>query len=153
MTTIILLILAGFIFLILEFFVFPGVTVAGIGGILLVGTGVYIGYQNFGAPTGNVILALTIFAFLIVLTMAFRAKTWDKLMLKTSITANVESVTEISIHPGDKGITITRLNPIGKVRINNQEVEAHCPDNFVDPQTPIEVVSVSKINVVVKPIN
>jgi membrane-bound ClpP family serine protease len=153
MTTIILLILAGFIFIILEFFVFPGITVAGIGGILLVGTGVFIGYQNFGAPTGNVILALTIFAFLIVLTMAFRAKTWNKLMLKTSITANVDSDTEITIHPGDKGITITRLNPIGKVRINNQEVEAHCPDNFVDPQTPVEVVSVSKINVVVKPIN
>lgn len=153
MTIILLLILAGFLFLILEFFVFPGITVAGIGGFSLAAMGVFISYQKYGAATGNAILALTILAFIIVLTLAFRAKTWNKIMLKTAITENVESVIESTIHIGDKGITITRLNPIGKIRINDQEVEAHCPDSFIDPQTSVEVVSVSKIHVVVKPIN
>lgn len=153
MTLIIFLILAGFLFLILEFFVFPGITVAGIGGLVLVTTGVFIGYQKFGAPTGNAILAITIFAFLIVLALALRGKTWNKLALKTAITANVETVSETTIHSGDKGITITRLNPIGKARINNEEVEAHCPGKFVDPKTPVEVVGVFKTYVVVKPIN
>ncbi len=153
MTVIILLIIAGLILLILEFFVFPGITVAGIGGLVLVGTAVFIGYDTYGSPTGNIILALTLFAMLVVLGMALRANTWNKLMLKTTLSGKIETVSEETIKPGDKGITISRLNPIGKALINNFDVEAHCPGSFVDPGTKIEVVKVFKTYVIVKPEN
>jgi len=153
MTIIILLILVGFFLLFLEFFVFPGVTVAGIAGIISVGTAVYIGYSNYGTSTGNIILALTLFAFIITLAVALRSKTWNKLSLNTAITGNVETVSEALIHTGDKGIAITRLNPIGKALVNNQEVEAHCPGKFVDAKTPLEVVKVFKTYIIVKPLN
>jgi membrane-bound ClpP family serine protease len=153
MTIIILLILTGFLFLILEFFVFPGITFAGIGGFILTGAGVYLGYQHFGASIGNAILAATVFAFIIVMVLAFRSNTWNKFMLKTSMTANVETVSETAIQVGNQGVATSRLNSVGKARFSGQEIEAHCPGQFIDPGTTVEVVTVFKTYVVVKPIN
>lgn len=153
MTIIILLILTGILLLILEVFVFPGITIAGIGGFILAASGVYMAYAQFGQTTGNIVLVSTIVTATVVIILALRSKTWDKLMLKTQLTESVEPINEEQIQPGDQGITITRLNPMGKVRINDIDMEARCPDSFVDPQVPIEVVKVFKTYVIVKPLN
>jgi len=153
MTVIILLILLGLFFLILEFFVFPGVSIAGIAGVISTGIAIYLGYSNFGTPIGHIILAVTIIAFVVLLIISLRSKTWKRLSLDTAVTAQVETVDEETIKVGDKGITITRLNPIGKARINDEEVEAQCPGKYIDPKTEIEVVKVFKTYIIVKPIN
>lgn len=153
MAIIIILILTGLLLLVLEFFVLPGITIAGIGGVIMIGSGVYIGYSKYGSSTGNIIVAITLLALIVVIGIALRSRTWNKLMLNTTITGSIETVSESLIHAGDKGIAITRLNPIGNVRVNGQEVEARCPGNFVDAQTPVEIVKVYKTYVVVKPIN
>ncbi len=153
MIVVILLIATGLLLLILEFFVFPGMTISGIGGIIMTVAGVYTAYSTHGAVTGNWVLVITMLATLVVLGMALRWKTWRRFMLKTEISGNVETVTEDNIKPGDKGITVSRLNPVGKARINNEDVEARYPGQFVDPGTEIEVVKVFKTYVIVKPIN
>ena len=153
MTTIIILILTGLLLFFLEFFVFPGLTISGIGGFIAIGVAIYLGYSNFGGSIGTIILLSTILAFIIILIFALRSKTWKKLSLETSITGQVEVVEEEIIKTGDKGITITRLNPVGKARVNEKEIEAQCPGKFVDPKTEIEVVKVFKNYIIVKPIN
>ncbi len=152
MTIIILLILTGFLLLLLEFFALPGITLAGIGGLLLIATGIFLAYGE-STNTGNLLLGSTIVVSVGMLIYALRAKTWNKFMLSTAITGNVDAIPDNSIQPGDRGVTITRLNPIGRVRVNQQEVEARCPDKFVDPKTEIEVVEVFKSYIVVKPVN
>jgi membrane-bound ClpP family serine protease len=151
MTVIILLILTGVILLILELFVFPGITISGVGGILMVGSAVYIAYSTFGVTTGNITLFSTLLISAALLAVAFRTKTWNRFMLKTEVSSTVESLT-LPIHPGDKGITITRLNPVGKVRINEIDLEGRCPDQFIDPETEVEVVKVFKTYIIVKPV-
>ncbi|ASB49912.1 NfeD family protein [Alkalitalea saponilacus] len=153
MTIIILLILTGLLLLVLEFFVFPGMTISGIGGVLMMAGGIYMAYNGYGSGIGNWTLFITIFSSLLVLGLALRGKTWNKLMLNTQITGNVQTVTDETIHEGDKGVTVTRLNPIGKARINDEDVEARCPGQFVDPGTEIEVIKVYKTYVIVKPVN
>jgi len=153
MGVIIILILAGIVLLIMEFFLFPGITISGIGGIISVGIAIYLGYSNYGSTTGTIILISTIIAFLILLIISLRSKTWKKLSLDTSITAQVETVEKEWVKPGDKGLTITRLNPVGKARINNREVEAQCPGKYVEPRTEVEVLKVFSNYIIVKPIN
>ncbi|TCO07402.1 NfeD family protein [Natronoflexus pectinivorans] len=153
MTIIILLILTGLLLLVLEFFVFPGMTISGIGGVFMMAAGIYMAYNGYGSEVGNWTLFITIFSSLLVLGLALRGKTWNKLMLNTQITGNVQTVTDETIHEGDKGFTVTRLNPIGKARINDEDVEARCPGQFVDPGTEIEVLKVYKTYVIVKPVN
>ena len=151
MTVIILLILTGIILLILELFVFPGITISGVGGVLMVGSAIYIAYSTFGITTGNITLFSALFISAVLLALAFRAKTWNRFMLKTEVSSTVESMTR-PIHPGDKGITITRLNPVGKIRINEIDIEGRCPDQFIDPETEVEVVKVFKTYIIVKPV-
>ncbi|PRY97830.1 NfeD family protein [Marinilabilia salmonicolor] len=151
MTIIILLIITGLLLLILEFFVVPGITIAGIGGLGMIVGGIFMAY-GLDTATGHITLALTIFLTLIILFYALRTKTWQKLMLSSSINSNVDTVVENSINIGDTGKTITRLNPIGKARINGQDVEARCPGQFLDPKTEIEVTEVYKTYIIVKPV-
>jgi membrane-bound ClpP family serine protease len=52
---------------------------------------------------------------------------------------------------GDSGVTLSRLNPIGQVLINDVEVEGKSFDGeFLDEDTEIEVVKVETYNVLVK---
>ena len=153
MAIIIVLILIGLFLLILEFFVFPGMSISGIGGLISIGVAVYLGYSNFGSTAGHIILASTIVSFIVLLIFALKSNTWKKLSLDTAVTSQVETVEQELIKIGDKGITTTRLNPIGKARVNDLEMEAQCPGNFLDQQTEIEVVKVFKTYIVVKPLN
>ncbi|WP_439185501.1 NfeD family protein [Carboxylicivirga taeanensis] len=150
---IILIILLGLFLLVLEFFVFPGVTFAGIGGFIFTAGGIFLAYQSYGVTYGSIALVSTLFVGVIILVLSFRAKTWNRLMLHSQIGGSVETVQESTIHVGDEGIAITRLNPIGKVMINGQVIEGKCPGNFVDENTQVTVKEVYKTYIIVKPKN
>ena len=147
---IIFLILLGLFLIFLEFFVIPGITVAGIAGLIFSVAGITMVYNNYGTSTGHTVLAVTIIFALILFIISFKSGTWDKLMLKSTLTGQVETVTENTIVPGDEGVTITRLNPIGKVKVKDQIIEAKCPGQFVDPNTEIVVKEVFKTYIIVK---
>jgi membrane-bound ClpP family serine protease len=147
---IIILILLGLFLIFLEFFVIPGITIAGIGGLIFGTAGIVMVYNNYGTATGHTVLAVTIIFALILFVISFKSGTWDKLMLNSTVTGQVETVNENSIVPGDEGITITRLNPIGKVKVKDQIIEAKCPGQFVDPNTEIIVKEVFKTYIIVK---
>ncbi len=148
---IILIILLGLFLIVLEFFVFPGVTFAGIGGLIFTAGGIFLAYQGYGNTYGNIALVSTLFIGLIILLLSFRAKTWNRLMLHSQIEGKVETVAESSIHIGDEGEAITRLNPIGKVMINGEVIEGKCPGHFIDENSSVIVKEVYKTYVIVKP--
>ena len=75
-------------------------------------------------------------------------------MLKTNIDSKVEvGLEEQKIKPGDKGETVTRLAPIGMVRVNDLVIEGKSIGGFLDPKTKVEVTKVLGTQVIVKPIN
>jgi membrane-bound ClpP family serine protease len=62
----------------------------------------------------------------------------------------VKSFDESDISIGEEGITITRLNPMGKVKIGDKVYEAHSIDGFVDPHEKIEVTQIEKNKLIIK---
>jgi len=155
MTTIVivLLIILGLFLLILEFFVLPGVTFAGVGGALFIGVGIFMSYKYFGAAGGNATLIGTILVSVLMIVWSLRSGTWKKLMLTTSVDSRVEVKDDKAINVGDEAIAITRLNPVGKASVNNVIIEARCPGHFIDANTLLEVVKVYKTHIIVKPKN
>jgi membrane-bound ClpP family serine protease len=125
-------------------------TVAGIGGLIFIVAGISMVYNNYGTSTGHIVLFSTIIFGIILFVISFKSGTWDKLMLKSTISGQVETIAANSIHPGDTGITITRLNPIGKVKVHDEIVEAKCPGQFVDPNTEVIIKEVNKTQIIVK---
>lgn len=78
-----------------------------------------------------------------------RAQTWKRLSLESKIDGTVEPVDE-HIRPGDCGVCIGRLAPMGKVKIGESVVEALSEDGYVDANSKVEVVKVYRDKIVVK---
>lgn len=150
---ILFLIFLGVLLLLLEFVVIPGVTIAGIGGVILLGASVYVAFDTYGVIPGIITLAFVLIAVPVLIYRIFKSKTGKKMMLNSEIDGHVDHVDDQVIHVGDEGITIGRLAPTGKVRINNLSMEAKSAVGFVDPQVKIKVVEVLKTQVIVEPIN
>jgi membrane-bound ClpP family serine protease len=153
MTVIIILIVLGILLFVIEFLLVPGVTVAGIGGLILTVFGVYKAFNDFGATTGVWVLVGTLMLSVFVIVMSLRARTWNRLMLKTNVDGTVDSATlGDQIKTGDQGTTLTRLAPMGKVQVNNIVREAKSTEGFIDEHTDIEVVDVEGTRISVKPV-
>ncbi len=150
---IVLLIVTGLILLLLEFFVLPGITVAGVAGTLFVAGGVFVSYRLYGNQGGHLVLLGTLMISGLLLYLSFRTKTWDRLVLNSTIDSKMVNVQEDIIQIGDKGVTVSRLNPMGKARIGHVVCEVTCPGQFIDEGQHIEVIKVSKNQIIVKPIN
>jgi membrane-bound ClpP family serine protease len=151
MTAVILLIILGILLFVIEFLLVPGVTIAGIGGLILTVFGVYKAYAEFGSTTGTWVLVGTLILSAFVIAMSLRARTWSRLMLKTNISGTVEDPSlEGQIKEGDKGTTLTRLAPMGKIQVNDLVREASSTEGYIDEHSEIEVVSVEGTRISVK---
>lgn len=135
-----------------EIFLFPGITLAGIGGCLFAAGGLYLAY-SISLTVGNALLGGSTLLFCTAFLWLLRARSFNRVALKTSIDSKLRADDELGIHPGDRGITLSRLAPVGKVRIGTLTVEARVQDELVDEQTPVRVVQVSKNEIIVAPLS
>jgi len=151
---VIFLVILGILLFLVEFLIVPGITVAGIGGAISIIAGVVMAFYYEGPTTGLIVLIST--ALLIGLTAVFmlKAGTWKKLMLDKAIDGKVDFVKmeEGRIKTGDKGRTITRLNPMGKVMVGEEYYEAKALDELIQQNTDVEIVKIESNKIIVKPI-
>lgn len=144
------LILVGIIFLLLEVLVVPGTTIVG-----LIGAGMLIGavvtaFSTFGVAAGVLTLVGSLLISIMAIVMALKSNTWRKAMLNTEINGRVNVVEPNKIIIGDEGVSITRLNPMGKAMIKDEYYEVTSKDNLINENTPIVVVKVDGNKIIVK---
>jgi membrane-bound ClpP family serine protease len=153
MTAIIILIVLGILLFVIEFLLVPGVTIAGIGGLILTVIGVYKAFNDFGSTVGVWVLIGTILLSVFVIAMSLRARTWDRLMLKTNVDGTVDKdLTKDQVEVGDRGSSITRLAPMGKILVNDMVREAKSIEGYIDAHSDIEIVSIEGTRISVKPV-
>ena len=143
-TIIVFLMLVAIVLILLEIFLLPGITIAGVGGFLFAASGV------IGETAGHITLFLSLTAFAASFVWLLRARSFNKVALKTDVDSKLTSSRDLGIEPGDEGITLSRLAPIGKARIKGITVEAKSMDELIDENTPVEVLRVDGYNVLVK---
>ncbi|MCD8193355.1 MAG: hypothetical protein LUD74_02170 [Tannerellaceae bacterium] len=145
---IIFLMLIAIILVLIEIFLLPGITIAGIGGGIFAVGGLFYAYSvsNF---VGNITLLLSICSFTIAFIWLVKSKSLNRVALHTDIDSKLTSSRELGINPGDEGVTLSRLAPIGKATINDIVVEAKSEEGFIDEEVPVVVVRVDGYNVIV----
>jgi membrane-bound ClpP family serine protease len=146
------LILLGIFFMILEIFLIPGISVAGIASFLCLIAGIVLAYTNLGAETGTWVLLGTVLSLGVVIYWFYRSKALDRMALKSEINSRTEPFRGLEVKPGDKGMTISRLAPIGKILIEGKTIEGRSENEMIDQNTAIEVVEVGSYNVLVRKI-
>jgi membrane-bound ClpP family serine protease len=149
---IVLLILLGVLLLLLEFLVIPGVSLAAIGGVLMILGGIYLAYDHYGNTIGHLTILASIMVCSISLILALKSNTWNKIMLNTEIDSKVEKLEEEKIKVGDHGICMSRLAPMGKIKVNKIIVEARSTGAYIDEKSKVEIVGIMDKIVIVKPI-
>ncbi|MDD4191005.1 MAG: NfeD family protein [Mangrovibacterium sp.] len=150
---ILFLIFLGVLLLLLEFAVVPGVTIAGIGGVILMGASIYMAFDAYGLPGGFLTLAVVVVVVPVLFLRFFKGRAGKKMILESEITGKVNESETATVKAGDEGITIGRLAPMGKVRINGQVLEGKSPGGFIDQQVKVRVVEVLKTQVIVERIS
>ncbi|MBI3500166.1 MAG: hypothetical protein HY063_00065 [Bacteroidetes bacterium] len=129
LTAIILLILLGLILLMLEILFVPGM-VLGFISIVLMLVGIIFAFKDYGTTTGIAVFFGTGIATAAAVYWAFHSSLWKKLQVQSSIEGKANVLKE-EIKVGDEGKTISRLNPIGKAFIRNQQAEVQAMDGFI----------------------
>lgn len=140
-TLIIILILVGFLFLLLEILVLPGTNISGILGFVLIGVGVYFAFK-IGTTAGVITLIASLVCSVVFLVIVLKSNTWRKLTLKAEINGKVNVIDKNLVKAGDSGKTVSRLAPAGKALINNDYYEVHTMGEFLDPDLDITVIKV-----------
>ncbi|MBA7527880.1 hypothetical protein ES705_20060 [subsurface metagenome] len=140
--SIILIILLGIVLFLVEFLVIPGITIAGIGGFILVAGGVFCGYYFRGVSTGNYILIGTGISMILIFVMALKLKTWRRFGLKSTVEGRVRVINDDAIKVGDEGKTVARLAPIGKALINDALYEVRSDGTYIDADSDIIITRI-----------
>lgn len=145
-----IIILLGIVFLLIEFFLLPGISIAGIAGALFVIGGVVFAYINLGATAGNIALVSSGVILGGAFVWLLKSKSLRKIALETEISESVDNSDLKKIQPGDIGVSVSRLNPIGKVLINDTMVEGKTLNGeMLDENTPVKVVRVDSYQIIV----
>ena len=146
MWLIITLIIVGVLLLVAELVLLPGISVAGIGAFLSLAVAAV-----YGILGGSVVLAAIIIVAVAAVVISLRANTWQRLSLKSTIDATSTPTPEQNdIRIGQRGETLTRLAPMGKVQVGDVTVEAKSVDAYIDPRQVVEVIGYDNTAVVVR---
>ena len=142
-----MLIIAGLILFIIEVFLIPGISVAGIASACSLLYAIYYAFDSLGTQAGITIIGIT------GITIWFmKGKTVDKLALKQTLDYKPNPLKGVDIHVGDIGTTITRLTLIGNAEINGHILEVQSADGFIDEKTPIKVCRITPNTIYVQSI-
>lgn len=133
------LIIAGLILFIIEVFLLPGVSIAGIASAACLLYANYYAFDTMGTFPGCVTLAVSAIGVIAITIWFMRSKTVDKLSLKKSIDYRPEPLKGLDLNKGDEGIALTRLALIGNAEFNGQIIEVRSTGDFIDEKSRIRV--------------
>jgi membrane-bound ClpP family serine protease len=136
---IILVLLIGLGCLFAEFFLFPGLTVAGILGALCLLAGVYLGYSTFGATTGHLIFFISLAAASLVFWRGVKRLGSAEYAVLESLDGRVGE-RESMVNVGDQGQSVSDLRPGGTAMIAGHRMEVFSQGEFIPSQRALRVV-------------
>ena len=150
---IIFLIVLGIVLLLIEVTILPGITVAGVGSFLVLVYSVYLAFTSYGSLVGFLTLAFVLIAAPLLVYKLFKGKAGKSMILNTVLTGVANEIDPEKVKVGDIGVTIGRLAPMGKIKVNDEVIEVRSTGTFVNPGEKVRIIHIEKSMVTVEPLN
>jgi len=147
------IILIGLILLLVEFFLFPGTTLIGIGGLIVLGIGIILAFSSLGAQAGFGTLMFSLVAGALLFVFGYKTISSGKMALEKELEGRVNELEHVHFEAGTEGYAYTDLRPWGKAFINGQKYEVQSTSNYIERNTPIIVHKIEVNKILVKPLN
>ena len=147
------LLILGFVLILLEIFVIPGVNIFGILGFLTVCAGVAYSYVSLGLWPAAGVAAVGVVGTGVLLGILFRAKAWRRLVLSSATSRELgydSAPPDSGRLLGQRGEALTVLRPAGRARIDGRIVDVVSEGGFIASGAVVEVIHVAGSKVVVQ---
>ena len=133
------LIIAGLILFIIEVFLLPGISIAGIISAICLLYANYYAFDTMGTLLGCITLAISAIGVIAITVWFMRSKTVDKLSLKKTIDYKPEPLKGLNLKAGDEGVALTRLALIGNAEFDGNIIEVRSTGDFIEEKSRIRV--------------
>lgn len=147
---IVALIVAGLLLFIVEVFLIPGISIAGIASAVCLLYANYYAFDSLGVTAGFITLGASALGCIGITIWFMHSKTVDKLSLKKTLDYKINPLKDLDIKAGDEGIAVTRLALIGNANINGHVIEVRSADGFIDERTSVYVERIVENTVIVR---
>lgn len=152
MITIFGLILAALVLVFFEV-ILPG-GILGLAALACVLAATLLGFNEYGAVGGigvfiGSLVAVTILVFVEFKLMA-NSRFGKGFYLKNAVSGHSNQAQAEDSIRGKEGIALTRLNPSGKVAIDERSYEAYSQDGYIESGEPVTVVSQDNFKLIIK---
>jgi membrane-bound ClpP family serine protease len=147
---IVFLLLLGIFFLIVELFFIPGITLAGLAALASYAAAIYLAFTQISVLSGTLTLVAAVILSGLAIWLFLRSHALDKMALTTDIDSKIDPLQGLNIAVGDTGHSVSRLAPMGKVKIGDSVVEAKTQGEFIDQNVKIVVREVYTTNLLVE---
>ena len=148
------LILIGFMLILIEIFLIPGITLAGIGGGLAILGGVFYAYRYLGLTEAAWCLGASLVLGAVLLRFVIKTGSWRRMVLHTKESGDEgfrSTRFELEALVGKEGVAVTPLRPSGTATIEGERINVVTEGSFVERNSKIVVVEVEGNRVVVHP--
>lgn len=137
---VIFLVVISVFFMVGEIFLFPGLTVCGLISLAAGAAALWFAYAKMGLTAGLITTIVWLIFLGVAIWLFVRSRALDKMSLKAELhhTQKHNDATRVAV--GAEGVTVSRLAPMGMVRIEGEEYEARSVDGLIGPKRHIEVV-------------
>ncbi len=140
---ILLLILAiGIGLIVIEIIFVPGTTIVGVLGLICIIAGILYGFSTFGTPMGWGITVVTVIISTAIIIISLKSGVWKKFALSDIMDSKVNEHLPIAINPGEEGVALSALRPIGNAEFGNDKMEVTTLGELVDSGSKVKVTHI-----------
>ena len=149
------LLLLGFVLVLLEIFVIPGLNIFGIAGFFCVCGGVYFAYIKLGTGPAIAVAIAGLAGTIFLIWVLVRRRAWQRLVLDSKTTRDQgydSSQPGLGDLVGQRGEALTPLRRAGRARFGEQLADVVSEGDFLASGEVVEVLAVEGNRVVVQKI-
>jgi membrane-bound ClpP family serine protease len=151
LTIIVVIILIGLLLVSTEIFLVPGSTFVGVIGLVVIGVGVYLGFESHGFTIGAGILVGSGLITGGLTYVGLKRISSSKFTLNDAVDGRVNEFDYSNINIGDEGVTLTALRPEGNAIVKDQKVIVYSKGEYVDAGKNIIVVNIKNNKIFIQP--
>jgi len=143
-----LLIIAGFIFVVIEIFLVPGVSVPGLVGLAMIGYGIFKARSAYGISGALIATTVSVVAAVVLIKMALKSRAVKSIGLDYS-EKEAKAIDDYSSLIGKEGTAVSTLRPSGTAMIDSKRFNVVTDGEYIEKDSPIQVSAIEGTRIIV----
>lgn len=150
------LVILGFLLILAEIFLIPGINIFGFLGLAAVVAGVITAYTSLSIYYAHLVLLISIITALLLVRIIIRSRALNRMVLDTTQSREAGVAVqqaELQQLVGKIGVTYTKLRPAGHAIFNDQKYDVVSEGGFIEKNARVEVSEINGNRIVVREAN